>query len=105
MPADDQAIVLPWASVMVTIVLLNVAATWATPAMMFLRSLRRGRVVLAAGLAIEGILTWLGCGGTAEWDYLVTFFLPAIATAFPFRVRAFVCVRWPRTGRPRRWRR
>ena len=37
--------VLPWASVMVTIVLLNVAATCATPAMMFLRSFLRGRAV------------------------------------------------------------
>ena len=74
MPADDQAIVLPWASVMVTIVLLNVAATWATPAMMFLRSLRRG--------------TRGGFG-----HYLVTFFLPAMATALPLRVRAFVWVR------------
>ncbi len=33
------------------------------------------------------------------------FFLPAIALAGPLRVRALVCVRWPRTGRPRRWRR
>src|SRR5690606_5811672 len=30
-PADDQEMVLPWASVMVIIVLLNVAFTWATP--------------------------------------------------------------------------
>jgi hypothetical protein len=44
--------VLPCASVMVITVLLNVAATWATPAMMFLRSLRRGRELLEAGLAI-----------------------------------------------------
>src|SRR5690606_7280055 len=33
------------------------------------------------------------------------FFLPAIGFALPLRVRAFVCVRWPRTGRPLRWRR
>src|SRR5262249_62210177 len=37
-------------------------------------------------------------------DYFVTFFLPAIARRGPFFVRAFVCVRWPRTGSPRRWR-
>ena len=30
-PAEDQEIVLPWASVMVIIVLLNVEFTWATP--------------------------------------------------------------------------
>src|SRR5688572_33426550 len=36
--------------------------------------------------------------------YLVTFFFPAIARRGPFLVRAFVCVRCPRTGRPRRCR-
>ena len=40
MPADDQAIALPCASVMVIIVLLKLAFTWATPAVMFLRSRR-----------------------------------------------------------------
>src|SRR5215813_9781194 len=43
-PADDQAIVLPCASVMVIMVLLNEAATWATPEAMFFRSRRRTRV-------------------------------------------------------------
>src|SRR5437016_9185997 len=43
-PDDDQAIVLPWASVMVIIVLLNEAFTCATPDAMFLRSRRRTRV-------------------------------------------------------------
>src|SRR5215468_3466804 len=42
-PADDQAIALPWASVIVIIVLLNDAFTWATPEAMFLRSRRRTR--------------------------------------------------------------
>ena len=32
------------------------------------------------------------------------FFLPAIGRAGPLRVRAFVWVRWPRTGSPLRWR-
>ena len=36
--------------------------------------------------------------------FFVAFFLPAIARRGPFLVRAFVCVRCPRTGRPRRWR-
>jgi hypothetical protein len=31
--------------------------------------------------------------------------LPAIGFALPLRVRALVCVRWPRTGRPLLWRR
>src|ERR1700704_3249334 len=42
-PADDQAIVLPCASVMVIMVLLNEAFTCATPEAMFLRSRRRTR--------------------------------------------------------------
>src|SRR3984893_487791 len=41
-PDDDQAMVLPCASVMVIIVLLKVALTCATPEVMFLRSRRRG---------------------------------------------------------------
>ena len=44
--------VLPCASVMVIIVLLKVAATWATPELMFLRSLRRGREAPEAGFAM-----------------------------------------------------
>src|SRR5580704_13683422 len=43
-PADDQEIVLPWASVIVIIVLLKVELTCATPDAMFLRSRRRTRV-------------------------------------------------------------
>src|SRR5690606_37829331 len=35
----------------------------------------------------------------SKCDY---FFLPAIAFAGPLRVRALVCVRWPRTGSERR---
>ena len=85
-PEEDHAMVFPCASVMVTMVLLKVAATCATPEMIFLRSLRRGARVVA-GFAIGQFLT------VRRRDYLVTFFLPAIATALPFRVRAFVCVR------------
>src|SRR5262245_11021137 len=43
-PADDQAMALPCTSVMVIIVLLNVAFTCATPELIFLRSRRRTRV-------------------------------------------------------------
>src|SRR5579871_2267478 len=43
-PADDHAIVLPCASVMVIMVLLKDALTCATPDAMFLRSRRRTRV-------------------------------------------------------------
>src|ERR1051326_5818428 len=43
-PADDQAMALPCTSVIVIMVLLNVAFTCATPEAMFLRSRRRTRV-------------------------------------------------------------
>src|SRR5215467_6578567 len=43
-PADDQAMVLPCASVIVIMVLLNEALTCATPEAMFLRSRLRTRV-------------------------------------------------------------
>src|SRR5215472_5849576 len=94
LPADDQAIVLPWASVIVIIVLLNVAFTCAVPEVMFLRS-RRLRRGVAAVLAIY---PFRGCNLGSE----VYFLLPAIGRAGPFRVRAFVCVRCPRTGSPLR---
>src|ERR1041384_1570197 len=54
-PDDDQAMVLPCASVMVIMVLLNEAATCATPDAMFLRSRRRTRAV--ASLPIPQILS------------------------------------------------
>src|SRR5215469_7099887 len=38
-------------------------------------------------------------------DYFFpAFFLPATVFFLPLRVRALVCVRWPWTGSPRRWR-
>src|SRR5690349_8349905 len=43
-PAEDHAMVLPWASVIVIMVLLNVAFTCATPDAMFFFSRRRTRV-------------------------------------------------------------
>ena len=44
---------------------------------------------------------------TRCWHYfLAAFFLPATCIRLgPLRVRALVFVFWPRTGRPRRWRR
>lgn len=37
--------------------------------------------------------------------FLGAFFLPATVLRLPLRVRLFVRVRWPRTGKPLRWRR
>src|ERR1700741_3083804 len=92
MPADDQEIALPCGSVMVTMVLLKVAATCATPTTTFFFSFLRARGALPPAFL------------SSAMTYLVTFFLPAIALAGPLRVRALVCVRWPRTGRARRGR-
>src|ERR1700689_1404808 len=47
---------LPCASVMVITVLLNVAATWATPDVLFLRSFLRGRAAAGGFAMFYGIL-------------------------------------------------
>src|ERR1700731_2210393 len=113
-PDEDQAMVLPCTSVMVIMVLLNEAFTCATPEAMFLRSRRRTR---EASLPILNpsadryrpcrrrhivLFDALSCSMFCSTRY---FFFPAIALAGPFRVRALVWVRWPRTGRLRRCRR
>src|SRR5690606_17376379 len=54
-----------------------------------------------ATLALAGPAT----AGLGLGHYLRTFFLPATVFFGPLRVRALVWVRWPRTGRPLRWRR
>src|SRR3954468_6364282 len=119
--------VLPCASVMVIVVLLNDEFTCAMPDAMFLRSRRRTRVasfaisdlsrdINAAVLPAATPKKTNGKWSVADRGYprsarrhsllaLNYFFLPAMALAGPLRVRALVCVRWPRTGRPRRWRR
>src|SRR6187200_1754572 len=98
-PALDHDRMLPIGSVIATIVLLNVAAIDATPCGMFFRSLRlvparRAPAFGALAVAIRG-----------DPYFFVAFFLPATAPLRgPFRVRAFVWVRCPPTGSPRRWR-
>src|SRR5665213_1511755 len=104
-PDDDQAMVLPCASVMVIIVLLNDAATCATPDAMFLRSRRRTRV--ASLPILDPFAARRRQARAIPYRYCAVgvFFLPAMVLAGPLRVRALVWVRWPRTGRPLRWRR
>src|SRR5215472_13535392 len=104
-PADDQAIALPWTSVMVIMVLLNVAFTCATPELMFLRSRRRTRVASLPILDPSPKAGWSASDRYLARSGEAYFFFPAIGRAGPLRVRALVWVRWPRTGRPRRWRR
>src|SRR5882724_3693934 len=95
-PDDDQAIVLPWASVMVIMVLLNVAFTCATPEEMFLRSRRRTRVASLPILSIPSTPPALQARTRGALDVmpvkarLAYFFLPAIGRAGPLRVRALV---------------
>jgi hypothetical protein len=72
LPDDPHDTALPCVSVIVIVVLLNVALMWATP---------------SASIDALALLS------QSPYDYLVTFFLPAIARRGPFFVRAFVCVR------------
>src|SRR3954447_17509715 len=94
-PALDQEMVLPSWSEMVTIVLLNVACTcttpvWTTRFSFFLKLFFLP--ALTGAFAIRYVLP-------------VAFFLFAtVPRRGPFRVRALVWVRCPRTGRLRRWR-
>src|SRR5689334_17118211 len=92
-PEDAHDKALPWRSVIVMIVLLKEACTCATPSDTFLRTFLRTRC--AAVLA-----------GAFAMSYLFpNYFLRAwAALRGPLRVRALVRVRWPRIGRPRRWR-
>src|SRR4030095_4184926 len=93
LPDDDHAMVLPCASVMVIIVLLNDAFTCATPDAMFLRSRRRTRCVaslpmldpVAARLPEMPGTLGPDCSDPENANY---FFLPAMAFAGPLRVRA-----------------
>src|SRR5512141_350471 len=89
--AHDRA--LPWRSVIVMMVLLNEACTWAMPSVTFFLTFFRVRV--AAVFAVVAI---------SRLVLRSYFFAPAIAFRGPLRVRAFVRVRCPRTGRPLRWR-
>src|SRR5690606_21952 len=84
-PEVAQLRALPWRSVIVMMVLLNEAWTCAMPSVT--TRLIFFFVLVAVGLAI--VLP----------PYL------RIGLRGPFRVRALVLVRWPRSGRPRRWRR
>ena len=55
-----------------------------------------------SGVADAGVGSAMGFSSSY---FFVAFFLPAIVCfRGPLRVLAFVCVRWPRTGRLRRWR-
>src|SRR6266581_7893293 len=88
LPEEPQVIVFPCMSVIVMSVLLKVAVMWAMPS---------ASTTFLARFAPAA----LTC---AIYFFRRGFFLPAIARRGPFLVRAFVWVRWPRTGRPLRCR-
>src|ERR671935_2039101 len=89
-PADSHAMTFPSLSVRDTIVLLNDVLMCAWPIALFFRTRRRVRPRVA----------WRRGGA----NYLPFFPRPTVFFG-PLRVRAFVFVRWPFTGRPRRGRR
>src|SRR6185369_11307378 len=66
LPDDAQAIVLPCASVMVIILLLNDAFTCATPDAMFLRSRRRTRCCLACLPMLDPVAARSGLAGEPD---------------------------------------
>src|SRR5580700_3742532 len=110
-PAEDQQTARPSGAVMVTIVLLNVAWIQARPcgttrrSRFFLNSFLRREGFPAAGAAAPSCGSLAIASPYSKPAYLraMTFFLAATAPLRgPFRVRALVCVRWPRTGRLRR---
>src|SRR5215217_7444429 len=102
-PADAQAITLPFGSVIEMTVLLNVLLMCAWPATTFFFSLRRTFLAAvlrpAVAISLELLLILALCN--AGWRYLA-FFLPATGLRAPLRERALVRVRWPRTGKPLR---
>src|SRR5919206_4576410 len=80
-PDEAHATALPCMSVIVTVVLLNVAFTCAIPSDSTTRLDRLAEPVFAVAIRLSN-----------TWSYFVTFFLPAIARRGPFLVRALVCV-------------
>src|SRR5712691_608971 len=88
-PALAQEITSPLGSVIETIVLLNVDWICTTPC----RTLR-----FSFGLFLASLPCFLAI------DYLPFFRRTPTVRLGPLRVRALVLVRWPRTGRLRRWR-
>src|SRR5215471_11584641 len=100
-PALDQEITLPSWSQMVTMVLLKVAwmcttPEWTTRFSFFLKLFFLPPFFSGAFAIFCSQL----------YVFADAFFLFAtVPRRGPLRVRALVCVRWPRTGRLRRWRR
>ena len=116
-PEEHQTMVLPRSSVMFTIVLLKEDWMYAFAIPMFFQIFFLRAETLAAGAAAPG--TFLTSARVSPHSLNFNYFLAAAAGAaasafrladptvflLPRRVRAFVFVLWPRTGKLRRWRR
>ena len=86
----------PFVSVIVTVVLLKLALMWAIPTVTLRRALRRLLFAIFQGSVVREL------GSASDYFKSFTPFFPATVFLGPFRVRALVRVRWPRTGKPRR---
>src|SRR5687768_8245114 len=87
LPELPHVTTLPLLSVMVTSVLLNVALICATPSA---STCLRARLVRGPPFFFCSAIYQIP---VAVNYFFVAFFLPAIATRLPFKVRALVCVR------------
>src|SRR5947209_9970684 len=120
-PAEDHDSTFPLTSVMVMMVLLNVLWMKTMPVCTFffdfffaLRSAAAAAPPAApsGAAAAAGFAAAAGAAGFCSSAIGCFLYLAAGAAALrmmprlgPLRVRALVWVRWPRTGRPLRWRR
>src|SRR3990170_1242336 len=107
LPALAQDTTLPILSVSVTIVLLKVAWTWAIPTRTSFRSFLRPAFFRGTGGLAASAMAYAPAffGAAAGAGAAVAgFFFTITPRRGPLRVRALVCVRWPRTGRPFRCR-
>ncbi len=99
LPAVDQATVLPDISVMVTSTLLKVALMCASPSgdtLIFFFFFAAAVDVFVVAICYIKVFS--------DYFFAAAFFLPATVLRFPLRVRAFVRVRCPLTGKPLRCR-
>ena len=108
-PELDQVTTSPLLSAIVTMVLLKLALICTTPSDSTTRFPRRPfDTAFFTPAALVDKLFSLGRGWIERVRpippryFFGAFFLPAIALRLPLCVRAFVLVRCPRTGRPRR---
>src|SRR3954468_7613204 len=101
LPEVAQASVLPWRSVIVTMVLLNDAWICAIPSATFFLTFLRARAaaVCCSSWRVGALLVPMSYAA-----FPVGTLSLIAALRGPLRVRALVRVRWPRTGSPLRWR-